>query len=92
MMSSMLSAVFLWDIPLHEFHFCVKHMFLPIYFMKQDSNDNRVAQWLNKTADSSILQLSYSLNSEAKEGIYQVIVTVGQNKIYHNFKVEKYGK
>ena len=67
-------------------------MFLPIYFMKQDSNDNRVAQWLNKTADISILQLSYSLNSEAQEGIYQVIVTVGENKIYHSFKVEKYGK
>ncbi|XP_034459881.1 alpha-2-macroglobulin-like [Hippoglossus hippoglossus] len=56
----------------------------------EDSNDNRVAQWLNKTADSSILQLSYSLNSEAQEGIYQVIVTVGQDKIYHSFKVEKY--
>ncbi|XP_062242617.1 alpha-2-macroglobulin-like [Platichthys flesus] len=56
----------------------------------EDSNDNRVAQWLNKTADSSILQLSYSLNSEAQEGTYQVIVTVGQDKIYHSFKVEKY--
>ncbi|XP_053279686.1 alpha-2-macroglobulin [Pleuronectes platessa] len=56
----------------------------------EDSNDNRVAQWLNKTADSSILQLSYSLNSEAQEGTYQVIVTVGEVKIYHSFKVEKY--
>ncbi|XP_060928856.1 alpha-2-macroglobulin-like [Limanda limanda] len=56
----------------------------------EDSHDNRVAQWLNKTADSGILQLSYSLNSEAQEGTYQVIVTVGQDKKYHSFKVEKY--
>ncbi|XP_062241180.1 alpha-2-macroglobulin-like [Platichthys flesus] len=56
----------------------------------EDSKDNRVAQWLNRTADSSILQLSYSLNSEAQEGMYQVIVTVGRKKIYHSFKVEKY--
>uniref|UniRef100_A0A8D3CJN8 Si:ch211-212c13.8 n=1 Tax=Scophthalmus maximus TaxID=52904 RepID=A0A8D3CJN8_SCOMX len=55
-----------------------------------DADDNRVAQWLNQTSDGSILQLSYSLNSEAREGTYQVIVTVGEMKIYHNFQVEKY--
>ncbi|XP_019950602.2 alpha-2-macroglobulin-like isoform X1 [Paralichthys olivaceus] len=56
----------------------------------EDAYDNRVAQWLNETADSSILQLSYSLNSEAREGIYQVIVTVGDYRTYHSFSVEKY--
>uniref|UniRef100_A0A8D3BU42 Si:ch211-212c13.8 n=1 Tax=Scophthalmus maximus TaxID=52904 RepID=A0A8D3BU42_SCOMX len=56
----------------------------------EDADDNRVAQWLNQTSDGSILQLSYSLNSEAREGTYQVIVTVGEMKIYHNFQVEKY--
>lgn len=81
-MSSMVTAVF----------FRVNPYSLPIYSIWQDADDNRVAQWLNQTSDGSILQLSYSLNSEAREGTYQVIVTVGEMKIYHNFQVEKYGK
>uniref|UniRef100_A0A671U9I5 Alpha-2-macroglobulin-like n=1 Tax=Sparus aurata TaxID=8175 RepID=A0A671U9I5_SPAAU len=51
---------------------------------------NRIGQWLNKTSDAKILQLFYSLNSEAREGTYNVIVSVGGEKIYHSFKVEKY--
>ncbi|KAM8902730.1 alpha-2-macroglobulin-like [Spinachia spinachia] len=56
----------------------------------EDANNNRIGQWLNETSDSKILQLSYALNSEAREGNYQVIVTIGLEKIQYSFKVEKY--
>ncbi|XP_030601189.1 alpha-2-macroglobulin-like isoform X2 [Archocentrus centrarchus] len=56
----------------------------------EDPNDNRVGQWLNETSSGKILQLSYSLDTEAREGPYQIIVSVGANKVYHSFKVEKY--
>ncbi|XP_067363561.1 alpha-2-macroglobulin-like isoform X1 [Channa argus] len=56
----------------------------------EDPNNNRIGQWLNKTSNSKILQLSYSLNSEAREGMYGIIVSVGEDKVSHNFKVEKY--
>ncbi|XP_038548727.1 alpha-2-macroglobulin-like [Micropterus salmoides] len=55
----------------------------------EDAN-NRIGQWLNETSNGKILQLSYSLNSEAREGTYQVIVSIGENKVYQSFKVEKY--
>lgn len=32
------------------------------------------------------------MDAEAREGPYQIIVSVGERKISHNFKVEKYGK
>ena len=38
------------------------------------------------------MQLSYALNSEAREGNYQITVSMGSDKRYHSFKVEKYGK
>ncbi|XP_069003493.1 alpha-2-macroglobulin-like [Embiotoca jacksoni] len=56
----------------------------------EDPNNNRIGQWLNKTSDGKILQLSYSLNPEAREGFYQVIVSMGEEKITYSFKVEKY--
>ncbi|XP_054884621.1 alpha-2-macroglobulin-like [Poeciliopsis prolifica] len=55
----------------------------------ENPNKNRIGQWLNETS-TKILQLSYSLNSEAPEGSYNIIVTVGEHKNYHHFKVEKY--
>uniref|UniRef100_A0A3P9P5V8 Alpha-2-macroglobulin-like n=1 Tax=Poecilia reticulata TaxID=8081 RepID=A0A3P9P5V8_POERE len=55
----------------------------------EDPKQNRIGQWLNETF-TKILQLSYSLNSEAREGSYNIIVTVGGLKNYHPFKVEKY--
>ncbi|XP_038548731.1 alpha-2-macroglobulin-like isoform X3 [Micropterus salmoides] len=55
-----------------------------------DPNNNRIGQWLNETSNGKILQLSYSLNSEAREGTYYVIVSIGENKLYQSFKVEKY--
>ncbi|XP_051253533.1 alpha-2-macroglobulin-like [Dicentrarchus labrax] len=56
----------------------------------KDANSNRIGQWLNQTSNGKILQLSYSLNSEAREGGYSVIVSIGESKLYHSFKVEKY--
>uniref|UniRef100_A0A3B3XRF7 Macroglobulin domain-containing protein n=1 Tax=Poecilia mexicana TaxID=48701 RepID=A0A3B3XRF7_9TELE len=56
----------------------------------EDPNNNRIGQWLNETSSSKILQLSYNLNSEAREGTYRVSVTVHTNKIQHYFRVEKY--
>ncbi|XP_037336673.2 alpha-2-macroglobulin-like [Pungitius pungitius] len=56
----------------------------------QDANNNRIGQWLNETSNSKILQRSYALSSEAREGNYQVIVTIGLDEIHHSFKVEKY--
>ncbi|XP_029028273.1 alpha-2-macroglobulin-like isoform X2 [Betta splendens] len=56
----------------------------------EDAQQNRIGQWLNETSNSKILQLSYSLNSEAREGTYTIAVSVGGNKVYHWFKVEKY--
>ncbi|XP_039678890.1 alpha-2-macroglobulin-like [Perca fluviatilis] len=56
----------------------------------EDSYSNRIGQWLNETSNSKILQLSYPLNSEAREGPYQVTVSIGSDKIQHSFEVEKY--
>ncbi|XP_037552865.1 alpha-2-macroglobulin-like protein 1, partial [Nematolebias whitei] len=56
----------------------------------EDPFDNRIGQWLNETSNSKILQLSYSLNSEAREGTYEIVVSVGERKTHHSFKVEKY--
>ncbi|XP_026169896.1 alpha-2-macroglobulin-like [Mastacembelus armatus] len=56
----------------------------------EDASGNRIGQWLNETSTRKIVQLSYTLSSEAREGIYQIIVTIGEDKVYHSFKVEKY--
>uniref|UniRef100_UPI0037E81E65 alpha-2-macroglobulin-like n=1 Tax=Semicossyphus pulcher TaxID=241346 RepID=UPI0037E81E65 len=56
----------------------------------EDAHSNKIGQWLNETSNGKILQLSYSLNSEAREGTYKVIVSIGEERIYQNFKVEKY--
>uniref|UniRef100_A0A3B4XCH6 Alpha-2-macroglobulin-like n=1 Tax=Seriola lalandi dorsalis TaxID=1841481 RepID=A0A3B4XCH6_SERLL len=55
-----------------------------------DSHDNRIGQWLNENSNGKILQLSYSLNSEAREGTYHISVSVDRRKTSHRFKVEKY--
>ncbi|XP_045067653.1 alpha-2-macroglobulin-like isoform X2 [Coregonus clupeaformis] len=56
----------------------------------EDVNQNRIGQWLNTTSSGNILQLSHPLNSEAPVGSYAIVVWIGQDKIYQNFKVEKY--
>uniref|UniRef100_A0A8C7XUY9 Alpha-2-macroglobulin-like n=1 Tax=Oryzias sinensis TaxID=183150 RepID=A0A8C7XUY9_9TELE len=55
-----------------------------------DPHGNRIGQWLNETSDGKILALSYSLSSEAREGVHQIVLSVGDDKISHSFKVEKY--
>uniref|UniRef100_A0A673XTT8 Alpha-2-macroglobulin-like n=1 Tax=Salmo trutta TaxID=8032 RepID=A0A673XTT8_SALTR len=55
-----------------------------------DVNHNRIGQWVNTTSSGNILQLSHPLNSEAPVGSYTIVVWIGEEKIYHNFKVEKY--
>ncbi|XP_041850408.1 alpha-2-macroglobulin-like protein 1 [Melanotaenia boesemani] len=55
-----------------------------------EDHQNKIGQWLNKTSSSKVLQLSYSLNSEAREGLYKITVKMGTDEVYHNFKVEKY--
>uniref|UniRef100_A0A8C9XB82 Alpha-2-macroglobulin-like n=1 Tax=Sander lucioperca TaxID=283035 RepID=A0A8C9XB82_SANLU len=49
------------------------------FYLIYDSNSNRIGQWLNETSNSKILQLSYALNSEARQGAYQVTVSIGSN-------------
>ncbi|PWA22005.1 hypothetical protein CCH79_00010252 [Gambusia affinis] len=56
----------------------------------EDSRRNRIGQWLNETSNSRILQLSYSLNSEAHEGLYKITVQTGEDKKFLRFEVEKY--
>uniref|UniRef100_A0A8C7V2E6 Alpha-2-macroglobulin-like n=1 Tax=Oncorhynchus mykiss TaxID=8022 RepID=A0A8C7V2E6_ONCMY len=58
--------------------------------VENDVHQNRIGQWVNTTSSGNILQLSYPLNSEAPVGSYAIVVWIGENKIYHNFKVEKY--
>lgn len=56
----------------------------------EDVNRNRIGQWVNTTSNGRILQLSHPLNSEAPKGHYTIIVSIGEKKINHKFKVEKY--
>ncbi|KAK6291012.1 hypothetical protein J4Q44_G00385930 [Coregonus suidteri] len=56
----------------------------------EDVHQNRIGQWVNTSSSGNILQLSHPLNSEAPVGSYAIVVWIGDNKIYHHFKVEKY--
>ncbi|XP_042342008.1 LOW QUALITY PROTEIN: alpha-2-macroglobulin-like [Plectropomus leopardus] len=56
----------------------------------EDSNSNRIGQWVNETSNSKILQRSYALNSEAREGVYRITVKMELETAHHSFKVEKY--
>uniref|UniRef100_A0A4W5JWG0 Alpha-2-macroglobulin bait region domain-containing protein n=1 Tax=Hucho hucho TaxID=62062 RepID=A0A4W5JWG0_9TELE len=56
----------------------------------EDVHQNRIGQWVNTSSSGNILQLSHTLNSEAPVGSYAIVVWIGDNKIYHHFKVEKY--
>ncbi|XP_027854898.1 alpha-2-macroglobulin-like [Xiphophorus couchianus] len=57
-----------------------------------DPHNNRIARWTNQTAAAgTILQLYYPLGNEAFEGYYRIIVQIGKNRVFHSFKVQKYG-
>uniref|UniRef100_A0A4W5JHJ8 Alpha-2-macroglobulin-like n=1 Tax=Hucho hucho TaxID=62062 RepID=A0A4W5JHJ8_9TELE len=67
--------------------------FSPVNQLVSVENDvqlNRIGQWVNTSSTGNILQLSHPLNSEAPVGSYAIVVWIGDNKIYHHFKVEKY--
>uniref|UniRef100_A0A8C8D4H4 Uncharacterized protein n=1 Tax=Oncorhynchus tshawytscha TaxID=74940 RepID=A0A8C8D4H4_ONCTS len=57
---------------------------------QQDVHRNRIGQWVKTTSSGNILQLSHPLNAEAPVGTYAIVVWIGEKKIYHRFKVEKY--
>ncbi len=59
---------------------------------KQDSQGNRIGQWTNVSSTRWILQRSYELNPEARQGVYQLKTYIGDRMISHDFKVKKYGK
>lgn len=66
--------------------------YLWIYFiLQQDPNGIRIAQWLQRTTENKILQLSHKLTSEAAEGSYQIMVEADGEQARRWFKVEKYG-
>uniref|UniRef100_A0A668A819 Alpha-2-macroglobulin-like n=1 Tax=Myripristis murdjan TaxID=586833 RepID=A0A668A819_9TELE len=55
-----------------------------------DPPGNRIGQWLNTSSDGKIVQLSYSLISEAFTGDYRIIVQTAEDQIHHSFRVEEY--
>uniref|UniRef100_A0A3B4A153 Alpha-2-macroglobulin-like 1 n=1 Tax=Periophthalmus magnuspinnatus TaxID=409849 RepID=A0A3B4A153_9GOBI len=59
-----------------------------------DRQNNRVAQWLDRSTDGRMVQLTFDLDPQAKEGSYSVSVKVkgARHEITHKFDVEKYGK
>ncbi|XP_072314553.1 alpha-2-macroglobulin-like [Eucyclogobius newberryi] len=56
----------------------------------KDSVSNRVAQWLERSSGGGILQLSYDLDPEAKEGEFSLTVINGRVTTTVRFQVEKY--
>ncbi|KAK2881129.1 hypothetical protein Q8A67_018397 [Cirrhinus molitorella] len=56
----------------------------------EDSQDNRIGQWTNVSSTRWILQRSYELNPEARQGVYKLKAYIGDRMISHNFEVKKY--
>ncbi|XP_051962628.1 alpha-2-macroglobulin-like [Xyrauchen texanus] len=56
----------------------------------EDSQHNRIGQWTNISSTRWILERSYELNPEARQGIYSLKAFIGIRVITQNFKVEKY--
>uniref|UniRef100_A0A672Q782 Alpha-2-macroglobulin-like n=1 Tax=Sinocyclocheilus grahami TaxID=75366 RepID=A0A672Q782_SINGR len=61
-----------------------------VFGIKQDSQDNRIGQWTNVSSTRWILQRSYDLNPEARQGVYRLRVYIGERMISHGFEVKKY--
>uniref|UniRef100_A0A8C2KK18 Uncharacterized protein n=1 Tax=Cyprinus carpio TaxID=7962 RepID=A0A8C2KK18_CYPCA len=55
-----------------------------------DSNGNRIGQWTNFSSTRWILQRSYELNPEGRQGMYKLKAYIGDRMISHDFKVKKY--
>ncbi|RVE75122.1 hypothetical protein OJAV_G00013710 [Oryzias javanicus] len=57
----------------------------------QDPNSNRIAQWLDKSIDGGILDLSHSTIPEAAQGIYTITAETDKGEtISYNFEIKEY--
>ncbi|XP_077063222.1 alpha-2-macroglobulin-like [Siphateles boraxobius] len=56
----------------------------------EDSQGNRVGQWTNVSSTRWILQRSYQLNPEARQGMYKLKAFIGDRMISQDFEVKKY--
>ncbi|XP_051718035.1 alpha-2-macroglobulin-like [Ctenopharyngodon idella] len=56
----------------------------------EDSRGNRIGQWTNVSSTRWILQRSYELNPEARQGMYELKAFISDRMISHNFEVKKY--
>uniref|UniRef100_A0A8C2KNU7 Macroglobulin domain-containing protein n=1 Tax=Cyprinus carpio TaxID=7962 RepID=A0A8C2KNU7_CYPCA len=57
---------------------------------QKDSRGNRIGQWTNVSSTRWILQHSYELNPEARNGVYRLKTYIGERMISHDFEVKKY--
>ncbi|KAJ8267032.1 hypothetical protein GJAV_G00137530, partial [Gymnothorax javanicus] len=58
----------------------------------QDPNSNRIAQWLNQSISTGILDLSHSTTREAKQGIYTISAwTKKGSRTTQTFEIIEYG-
>ncbi|XP_020782533.2 alpha-2-macroglobulin isoform X2 [Boleophthalmus pectinirostris] len=57
----------------------------------EDPSTNRIAQWLDKTIDGGILDLSHPIIPEAAQGTYTITATTEQGEqVQHNFDIKEY--
>nr|XP_055052356.1 alpha-2-macroglobulin-like [Misgurnus anguillicaudatus] len=56
----------------------------------EDSQNNRIGQWTNISSTRWILQRSYDLNPEAREGTYTLKAYIDERLITSYFQVKKY--
>ncbi|XP_036379385.1 alpha-2-macroglobulin-like [Megalops cyprinoides] len=57
----------------------------------QDAERNRIAQWLNQSTTSGILDLSHPTTTEAKQGVYTITTwTEKDEKTTHTFEIIEY--
>ncbi|KAK9405415.1 alpha-2-macroglobulin-like [Crotalus adamanteus] len=67
----------------------MKRKFSVVYI--QDPKNNRVFQWRDVEVPMGIIQLSYSLSSDPRLGIYQVVVEKDSTKLaQYSFEVDEY--
>uniref|UniRef100_A0A8C2KLK0 Uncharacterized protein n=1 Tax=Cyprinus carpio TaxID=7962 RepID=A0A8C2KLK0_CYPCA len=59
-------------------------------FAPLDHQGNRIGQWTNVSSTRWILQRSYELNPEARQGVYRLKTYIGERMISHDFEVKKY--
>lgn len=57
----------------------------------EDPNSNRIAQWLDKTVDGDIIDLSHPIIPEAAQGTYTITATTEEGEqVNHNFDIKEY--